>query len=128
MGPCFDYSLTPIPEILIFLHADSPPLPSPHPELLCLLAHRSPPPPPPPPRDEVNTWEAKFGFLQEGLALLNQIQRKWVYLEPIFARGALPQQQTRFRNVDEEFRRVMTQLDVRGRGGREGGGAHSSGL
>ena len=64
-------------------------------------------------KDEVSNWEGKFGFLQEGLGLLNQIQRKWVYLEPIFARGALPQQQTRFRNVDEEFRRVMTQLEVR---------------
>ena len=75
------------------------------------------PPLPPTPRDEVNTSEAKFGFLQEGLALLNQIQRKGVYLEPIFARGALPQQHPRFRNVDEEFHRVMTQLDVRGGGG-----------
>ena len=63
------------------------------------------PPLPPTPRDEVNTLEAKFGFLQEGLALLNQIQRKGVYLEPIFARGALPQQHPRFRNVDEEFHR-----------------------
>jgi dynein heavy chain 2 len=44
-------------------------------------------------KDEVNNWEGKFGFLQEGLQLLNQIQRKWVYLEPIFARGALPAQQ-----------------------------------
>ena len=76
------------------------------------------PPLPPTPRDEVNTSEAKFGFLQEGLALLNQIQRKGVYLlEPIFARGALPQQQhPRLRNVEEEFHRVMTQLDVRGGG------------
>lgn len=62
-------------------------------------------------KDEVNNWDFKFGFLQEGLGLLNQIQRKWVYLEPIFARGALPQQQQRFRNVDEEFRRVMAQLE-----------------
>lgn len=35
------------------------------------------------------------------------MQRKWVYLAPIFGRGALPQQQARFRSVDEEFRRVM---------------------
>lgn len=48
-------------------------------------------------KDEVNNWEGKFGFLQEGLQLLNQIQRKWVYLEPIFARGALPAQQVRSR-------------------------------
>lgn len=53
------------------------------------------------------TWENKLVFLQEGLLLLNQVQRKWVYLHPIFARGALPMQQARFRSVDDEFRRVM---------------------
>lgn len=51
-------------------------------------------------------------LVQEGLALLNQVQRRWVYLEPIFGRGALPSQQARFRNVDEDFRRVMGQLEV----------------
>jgi dynein heavy chain 2 len=34
------------------------------------------------------------------------IQRKWVYLEPIFMRGALPQEQGRFMRVDEEFRNI----------------------
>ncbi|GFR50179.1 hypothetical protein Agub_g12346, partial [Astrephomene gubernaculifera] len=63
-------------------------------------------------KDEVSSWENKLSFLQEGLALLNQIQRKWVYLEPIFGRGALPSQQQRFRNVDEEFRRTMTSLEA----------------
>ena len=29
------------------------------------------------------------------LALLNPIQRKWVYLEPIFSRGAMPLEQAR---------------------------------
>ncbi|KXZ45909.1 DHC7 protein [Gonium pectorale] len=62
-------------------------------------------------KDEVSSWENKLSFLQEGLTLLNQIQRKWVYLEPIFGRGALPSQQQRFRNVDEEFRRTMTSLE-----------------
>ncbi len=62
-------------------------------------------------KDEVSSWENKLSFLQEGLQLLNQIQRKWVYLEPIFGRGALPSQQQRFRNVDEEFRRIMSSLE-----------------
>nr|ADI46936.1 DHC1bm [Volvox carteri f. nagariensis] len=62
-------------------------------------------------KDEVLSWESKLSFLQEGLTLLNQIQRKWVYLEPIFGRGALPSQQQRFRNVDEDFRRTMTSLE-----------------
>ncbi|MEW5298927.1 MAG: hypothetical protein WDW36_001997 [Sanguina aurantia] len=63
-------------------------------------------------KDEISTWEGKLSFLQEGMGLLNQIQRKWVYLEPIFGRGALPAQQQRFRNVDEEFRRVMSTLEM----------------
>ncbi len=49
---------------------------------------------------------------QEGLGHLNEVQRRWVYLEPIFGRGALPGQAARFRNVDEEFRRIMGQLQV----------------
>lgn len=44
-------------------------------------------------QDETSAWEIRLANLQDGLALLNVIQRKWVYLEPIFARGALPQQQ-----------------------------------
>lgn len=44
-------------------------------------------------QDETTAWETRLASLQDGLASLNQIQRKWVYLEPIFARGALPQQQ-----------------------------------
>lgn len=63
-------------------------------------------------QDEVLGWERRLAWLQEGLALLQEVQRRWVYLEPIFARGALPQQQARFRNVDDEFRRVLAQLEV----------------
>lgn len=44
--------------------------------------------------------------------LLNSIQRKWVYLQPLFARGALPAQQQRFKNVDTGFRALMVQLAV----------------
>eukprot|EP01040_Poterioochromonas_malhamensis_P019626 gene19626-23234_t len=41
------------------------------------------------------------------LHTLNAIQRKWVYLEPIFARGALPAEEARFRRVDENFKDIM---------------------
>lgn len=44
--------------------------------------------------------------LDEYLHNLNQIQRKWVYLEPIFGRGALPREQGRFKRVDDDFRFV----------------------
>jgi dynein heavy chain 2, cytosolic len=40
-------------------------------------------------------YEAKLTALDSYLTMMNSIQRKWVYLEPIFARGALPGEQAR---------------------------------
>ncbi len=74
--------------------------------------------------DEARHWETRLGALDEYLQNLNQIQRRWVYLvtkpskllgmiypnrylEPIFGRGALPQEQLRFRRVDDEYRGIM---------------------
>jgi len=42
-------------------------------------------------------FEVKLVLLDEVLHQLNSIQRKWVYLEPIFARGSLPQEQVNSR-------------------------------
>ncbi|KAG8523219.1 Cytoplasmic dynein 2 heavy chain 1, partial [Galemys pyrenaicus] len=60
--------------------------------------------------DKVSIWERKLAELDEYLQNLNHIQRKWVYLEPIFGRGALPKEQTRFNRVDEDFRSIMTDI------------------
>lgn len=51
--------------------------------------------------------EAKMTNLDFILHTLNSIQRRWVYLEPIFARGALPSEESRFRRVDEGFKDIM---------------------
>ena len=56
--------------------------------------------------DSIEQFEKKFGGIDDHLAKLNIIQRKWVYLEPIFMRGALPSEQGRFRRVDEEYRQI----------------------
>eukprot|EP01113_Clastostelium_recurvatum_P005568 TRINITY_DN12493_c0_g1_i5.p1 TRINITY_DN12493_c0_g1~~TRINITY_DN12493_c0_g1_i5.p1 ORF type:complete len:1165 (-),score=398.17 TRINITY_DN12493_c0_g1_i5:23-3001(-) len=58
--------------------------------------------------EEAKQWETRLGLLDEYLQNMNQIQRKWVYLEPIFSRGALPEQQPKFRRVDDQFRNIMT--------------------
>lgn len=58
-------------------------------------------------QDKVSVWEKKLAELDEYMHNLNQIQRKWVYLEPIFGRGALPKEQARFNRVDEDFRSVF---------------------
>lgn len=48
-------------------------------------------------KDQIEGWEKRLGTLSEGLTTMSQVQRKWVYLEPIFSRGALPEQAQRFR-------------------------------
>ena len=62
-------------------------------------------------RDEVRAWDARLARLSDRLAQLNNIQRKWVYLEPIFSRGALPHEQLRFERVDEDFRAIMAGIE-----------------
>ncbi|KAM7436007.1 Cytoplasmic dynein 2 heavy chain 1 [Porites harrisoni] len=57
--------------------------------------------------DKASLWETRLADLDEYLHNLNQIQRKWVYLEPIFGRGALPREQGRFKRVDDDFRTIM---------------------
>ncbi|XP_074649972.1 cytoplasmic dynein 2 heavy chain 1-like [Tubulanus polymorphus] len=57
--------------------------------------------------DKASIWETRLADLDEYLHNLNQIQRKWVYLEPIFGRGALPKEQGRFKRVDDDFRSIM---------------------
>ncbi|XP_064157010.1 dynein cytoplasmic 2 heavy chain 1 isoform X2 [Anguilla rostrata] len=60
--------------------------------------------------DKVSLWETRLADLDEYLHNLNAIQRKWVYLEPIFGRGALPREQARFKRVDEDFRSIMADV------------------
>ncbi|CAN0042899.1 unnamed protein product [Ascophyllum nodosum] len=62
--------------------------------------------------DQGITYEVKLGTLDYALHTLNQIQRKWVYLEPIFGMGALPAEQGRFRRVEEEFRDIMAKVEI----------------
>ena len=55
-------------------------------------------------QDKAGVWETKLVELDEIMRLLNTIQRKWVYLEPIFGHGALPKEQGRFARVDNDFK------------------------
>lgn len=56
---------------------------------------------------DANKWEERLSTLDAYLRNMNQIQRKWVYLEPIFRRGALPSQQDRFNNIDGHYLNIM---------------------
>ncbi len=61
-------------------------------------------------KDEATQIELKLQFLDKVLMDLNQIQRKWVYLEPIFNRGCLPQEHARFQRIDESFCGILSDL------------------
>jgi len=62
--------------------------------------------------DQAKQYEDKMSLLDSALHSINQIQRKWVYLEPIFGRGALPAEQGRFKRVDDEFRDMMAKVQM----------------
>lgn len=64
----------------------------------------------PPFADQANHFEKKLTVIDECLQSLNLIQRKWVYLEPIFGRGALPAEQPRFERIDQDFRGIMKDI------------------
>lgn len=55
-------------------------------------------------------FEVKLSVVDECLHSMNQIQRKWVYLEPIFTRGSLPQEAARFSRIDSDFRSIMDEV------------------
>ncbi|XP_029026743.1 cytoplasmic dynein 2 heavy chain 1 isoform X2 [Betta splendens] len=61
-------------------------------------------------QDKVSLWEVRLSDLDEYLLSLNAIQRRWIYLEPIFGRGALPREEARFKRVDEDFRCIMSDI------------------
>ncbi|GLH06946.1 Dynein heavy chain, cytoplasmic, partial [Gryllus bimaculatus] len=57
--------------------------------------------------DRASIWEQRLADLDVYLHHLTQIQRKWVYLEPIFGAGTLSQEKGRFQRVDHDFRNIM---------------------
>jgi energy-coupling factor transporter ATP-binding protein EcfA2 len=57
--------------------------------------------------DEAAIWETKLADLDEAMRSLNQVQRRWVYLEPIFGKGSVPYERERFKAVDRQFRSIV---------------------
>ncbi|CAJ0566765.1 unnamed protein product, partial [Mesorhabditis spiculigera] len=60
--------------------------------------------------DRTQLWEGRLGELDVCLGQMADIQRKWVYLEPIFGRGALPHEASRFARVDADFRLILADV------------------
>lgn len=60
---------------------------------------------------DANVWEERLSVLDDYLRHMNGIQRRWVYLEPIFRRGALPAEQPRFQRIDEQYLNIMKTIE-----------------
>lgn len=56
----------------------------------------------------IEGYETKIGKVERALYGLQNIQRRWVYLEPILVGGALPDQLERFNKLDQSFRNIMS--------------------
>lgn len=60
--------------------------------------------------DRISLWETRLMDLSFLLDTLHEIQRKWIYLEPICSRNTLPNEEGRFKRVDAEFRSVLKEI------------------
>lgn len=60
-------------------------------------------------------YEQQMVDLDEYLHCLYQIQRRWLYLEPIFSRGALPEKQELFKSIDSDFISIMKKIQINSR-------------
>lgn len=60
--------------------------------------------------DQIELWENKMTVLSFILNNLCQIQKKWIYLEPIFSNGTLRSGDTSFHRIDKDFRYIMRDI------------------
>ncbi|XP_076380684.1 dynein axonemal heavy chain 1 [Megalopta genalis] len=61
--------------------------------------------------DEINEWENKLKLTQEVLHLWTEVQREWMYLEPIFTSEdistQLPSEARKYSAMERNWRRIM---------------------
>jgi len=60
--------------------------------------------------ERIKDFELKISLLAQYLELLHEIQSRWVYLEPIFIRGALKNEKAVFDHVDAFFCEKMVHI------------------
>lgn len=60
--------------------------------------------------DQIDLWENKLNVLSFILNNLCQIQKKWIYLEPIFSNYTLRNGDTSFNRIDKDFRYIMRDI------------------
>lgn len=54
--------------------------------------------------------EAALSELEERIKVLSIVQRKWIYLDPVYGSGAAPNDSGKWPRADKEFRFAMLQV------------------
>ncbi|XP_065356058.1 cytoplasmic dynein 2 heavy chain 1 [Calliphora vicina] len=62
--------------------------------------------------DQAGLWESRLNSLDVILTSLNQSQRRWVYLEPVFEAGTLKNEEALFKRIDKDFRYIMREIEM----------------
>lgn len=60
--------------------------------------------------EQAQVYEAQFGVLDEAIHLLISVQRRWAYLEGVFATNALPSAMNKFNTVNTNLRSMLQVL------------------
>lgn len=60
--------------------------------------------------DQVEIWEGRLSTLDVLLGQLGKVQRKWIYLEPVFRNRTICHDDTTFMRVDKDFRYIMREI------------------
>lgn len=61
--------------------------------------------------DQIEMWETKLNLLNFILTSLSQIQKKWIYLEPIFSSGSFKSGESIFKRIDKDFRYIIQNIN-----------------
>ena len=51
--------------------------------------------------DQIETWDSKLSTCDAVLNNFCEVQRRWLYLEPVFCRGVFPSEKARFSSIDQ---------------------------
>ena len=62
-------------------------------------------------KDRIIQFDKRMGGLDRFLSKINNLQRRWLYLEPIFNKGALPSEKPRFQQLNDQFVEIMKAIE-----------------
>ncbi|GKT34624.1 Cytoplasmic dynein 2 heavy chain 1, partial [Aduncisulcus paluster] len=66
--------------------------------------------------NQTEMWGVRLNLLQQILRTFAQVQRQWLFIEPVMGKGALPEQQRRFESVSVILAEILIHLSATGDG------------